>query len=185
MLRPFQIRSAGKDDEALVARLYLAAWRETYDGLLRDAAASICSRSAERWRESFDGAAAAKAVFLISRTGEAPAGFVACGPVQHAKLVAAGFAGEMYSLYLLKRIQGEGAGRLLMRTMARHLLSSGIHDAGTVVLRGNAGMRRFLEAMGALETRIEGVVSALDQTFPYLAYRSCDLAFLAALGDRG
>ena len=184
MLPPLQIRRAGKDDEALIARLYFAAWRETYDGLLRDAASTICSRSAERWREGFDGPAAAKAIFLISRTGDAPAGFVACGPVQHAKLVAAGFAGEMYSLYLLKHIQGEGAGRLLMRTAARHLLSRGIHDAGAVVLRDNDGIRRFLKALGAVETKIEGVVSAMDQTFPSLAYRFCDLALLAALGDR-
>ncbi len=184
MSSPLQIRPAGKDDEALVARLYFAAWRETYNGFLRDAASSICSRSAERWREGFDGPPAAKAIFLISRTGETPAGFVACGPVQHALLVANGFAGEIYSLYLLKHIQGEGAGRPLMRTAACHLLSRGIHDAGVVVLRDNAGIRRFLEALGAVETKIEGVVSAMGQTFPSLAYRFCDLALLAALGQR-
>lgn len=177
----FLVRRAGPEDAGLVARVHLAAWRATYDGLVPDeAAAPSCDERSERWRASFDDPSRPEQVLLVGRAGQAPGGFAAFGPVDNKKLAAAGFGGEVYAVYLLPELQRQGAGRRLMQEAARRLTAQRISSAGVWVLRGNAGARRFYEALGARETGIEGVWPVLDMELPDLAYGWRNLSALAA-----
>lgn len=174
------IRRAGAEDARRVAETHLAAWREAYDGLIPlEAAAPSCDERSERWRKSFADASRDEAVFVASRPGESPQGFIACGPVDSLKLAAAGFAAEIYAIYILGSMRRVGAGRLLTQAAARHLLSRGLAGAGVWVLRDNANARRFYESLGAKETGIEGVWPVLDLELPDLAYGWRDLRPLA------
>jgi ribosomal protein S18 acetylase RimI-like enzyme len=174
------VRRAGRDDARRVAEIHLAAWREAYDGLVPpEAAAPSCEERSERWRASFADPDRDDAVLVVSRPGGAPEGFIACGPVDNAKLARAHFAAEIYAIYILKPLQRQGAGRLLTQAAARHLVSRGMTSAGVWVLRDNAGARRFYEALGATETGIEGVWPVLDMELPDLAYGWRDLRGLA------
>jgi ribosomal protein S18 acetylase RimI-like enzyme len=177
----FVVRRAGREDAEIVARIHLSAWRETYDTLIPPQAAepSVEERAA-RWRASFADASREEAVFLVSRASEAPAGFVACGPVDSQRLAAAGFLGEIYAIYILRRLQRQGAGRMLMRAAARRLLARGLVSAGVWVLRDNLDARRFYESLGAKETGIEGVWPVVGLALPDLAYGWRDLTPLAA-----
>lgn len=171
---------AGLEDAPRIAEIHLAAWRDTYAGLIPpQAAAPSCKERAERWRASFADPSRDDAVFAVSRPGEAPMGFIACGPVDSHKLAAAEFAAEIYAIYILKGLQRMGAGRLLTRAAARHLVSRGMTSAGVWVLRDNAGARRFYEAMGARETGVAGVWPVLDMELPDLAYGWRDLRAIA------
>lgn len=177
----FILRRAGEADAEIVARIHLAAWRESYDGLVPpEAAGPAVAECAARWRESFADPSRGEAVFLLSRAGEAPAGFAACGPVDSPRLAGAGFRGEIYAIYLRRRLHRQGAGRRLMAAAARHLLAQGVADAGVWALRANLAARRFYESLGARETGIEGVWTVMGQDLPDLALGWRDLAPLAA-----
>lgn len=178
------VRRAGPDDASRVAQIHLTAWCETYDGLIPPQAAQpSCAERAERWRESFTDAARDDAVFVVSRPGEAPVGFLACGPVDSARLAGAGYAAEIYAIYILKGLHRQGAGRRLTQAAARHLISRGMTSAGVWVLRDNIVARTFYEAAGARETGIAGVWPVLDMALPDLAYGWRDLRTLVAATD--
>ena len=175
------VHRAGVEAARRVAEIHLAAWSETYDGLVPpEAAGPSCDERAQRWRESFVDPESDDAVFCVSRPGEAPEGFIACGRVDNPKLAKAGFTAEVYAIYILKGLQRQGAGRLLTRTAARHLVARGMTSAGVWVLRDNHGARRFYESLGATETGIAGVWPVLDMELPDLAYGWRDLRGLAA-----
>jgi GNAT superfamily N-acetyltransferase len=178
------IRRAGVDDAEIIARLHVAAWRESYAALVpREALAAMdVSDRAARWRDIFhaqedDGASA---VFLAMSEDDEPKGFAACGRQRVERVEAAGFAGEFTAIYLLGRAQRRGLGRALMGVMAKHLIAKGLSSASVWVFRDNPDARRFYEALGGEETGIDGEWSVLGVTLPDMSYGWRDLSKLVA-----
>ena len=59
--------------------------------------------------------------------------------------------GEFYALYVLRRAQRRGVGRVLMAAMARDRLADGHPSASLWVLETNDPARRFYAALGGRE----------------------------------
>jgi GNAT superfamily N-acetyltransferase len=166
------VRLATRGDAETIARIHVASWRESYAGLMPTetlANLDVAGR-ARRWREIFAAARASDAVFLLEYPGEGPAGFASCGAQRIDRLASLGYSGEFEALYILRRSQRRGGGRALMRAMARHLLGQGWNAASVWVFRDNPPARRFYEALGGVETGIEGTWTTLGLTLPDMSY---------------
>lgn len=180
-----EIRRAGLHDARRIADIHVAAWRETYAGMMP--AATLAGLDVEewagRWRGNLADADPAAATFLaLDETGEA-AGFGFCRRQTNQKMAPLGFTGEIDSLYLLRRIQRRGAGRRLLRRMAAHLVSHGCDSASVWVFRDAQHARRFYEAHGAADTGVAGVWEIYGMVLPDMAYGWRDLSALVSAGS--
>jgi ribosomal protein S18 acetylase RimI-like enzyme len=178
-----QIRRANAADIPELARLHIASWRESYAGWMPDEVLANLDPEdwEERWRAQMAAADQdpAHAVFLALDETGAPAGFGACRRQTSQKLLPLGFDGEVASLYLLRKIQGQGVGPRLIARMATHLVAHECRACGFWVFRNNAGARRFYERLGAAPTGIEGVWEIFGMVLPDIAYGWKDLRPLA------
>jgi GNAT superfamily N-acetyltransferase len=141
------------DDAALLGALHVAAWRETYAGLLPQVLLKSLSieERAGMWRAALEDPAAhhAPALFL-AESGGRPIGFAACSDQRDPMLEARGYDGELGAVYILQRFQRLGIGRALMRLMARALLNRGRRGASLWVLGENQPARIFYERLGGV-----------------------------------
>lgn len=179
-------RAAQPGDAAMLGALHVASWREAYADLLPAAVLDGLSAEArtEMWRAVLGDPAShgGTAVFVAER-GAAIVGFGACGGQRDAALQARGYDGEIGALYILRAHQRAGAGRTLMRLMARALLARGRHAAGLWVLRENAAARAFYERLGG-DLLAEQVGEQAGATLTEVAYGWRDLEVLArGVGD--
>lgn len=167
-----EIRRAGVGDAEAIAGVHIAAWRETYVGMMpaETLAALDPAEWAERWRANLSDADPAAATFLALDEAGAASGFGHCRRQRSEKLLPLGFAGEITSLYLLRRIQRRGIGRRLLRQMSRHLCRHGCDSAAVWVFRDAAHARAFYEAEGALPTGVAGVWEIYGMVLPDMAY---------------
>jgi ribosomal protein S18 acetylase RimI-like enzyme len=188
------IRRAHAGEAAAIAAVHVAAWHETYTGLVpaRMLRAVSVEERARRWQRILTSPdpSLESAVFVAVRPDRTIVGFGSCGRQPAPDLVAGGFAGEFSALYLLAAHQRRGIGRRLMALMAQDLLARDLPSAALWVLRDNAPARRFYEALGArlVGRRAETVDEHLtggrsrpqdDALLHELAYGWSDLALLA------
>jgi ribosomal protein S18 acetylase RimI-like enzyme len=141
-----QLRRATPEDAKALARVHVQAWREAYAGQIPEAVLScldVASR-ATMWRAAMAGTARVQLAVL---NGEI-VGFGASRPQPDPSLP---FAGEISALYVLRRVQRLGVGRMLMAAMARDLLEQNLGSASLWVLETNAGARQFYQALGGRE----------------------------------
>ena len=174
------LRRATPEDAERLAALHVAAWRETYAGLLPEsvlAAQSVAARAA-MWTEILGNPTAETSAWLVEN-GATPAGFGACGRQRDAGLSAAGFEAEIGALYLLRAHQGRGLGRALMQAMAAEMRARGHTTIALWVLRENTTARAFYRHLGG-----EEVAEKQDRrgtaTLTELAYGWRDLSPLLA-----
>jgi ribosomal protein S18 acetylase RimI-like enzyme len=163
MVDEIAIRRAQAGDAAAIAVVHVAAWRETYAGLVPErmlSALSVQERT-RRWHRilTMPEPARASAVFVAVSAAPDVVGFGSCGRQPLADLVAGGFAGEFSALYVLAAHQRRGLGRRLLALMAEDLMAREVRGAALWVLRDNEPARRFYEALGAkvVGRRIETV----------------------------
>ena len=106
------IRPAAPADARALARLHVAAWAETYPGLLPPETILAETEPGRRlwWERTLRQGAV--------RVALAPeAGFAALGAQRDDALRADGYAEEVHALYLLRAAQGRGLGRALLRAV--------------------------------------------------------------------
>jgi phosphoribosylanthranilate isomerase len=141
-----RLRRATPADAEALARVHVQAWRETYTGQVPDTVLSELDAAgrAAVWREAVG---RATQVQLAVLDGEI-VGFGASRPQPDPSLP---FAGEISAIYVLRRAQGAGVGRMLMAAMARDLLERGLRSASLWVLETNAGAQRFYHVLGGRE----------------------------------
>jgi len=182
------IRRAGTADIPALARLHIAAWRESYaDWMPAEVLAGLAPDDwGTRWRTQMAAADhdPAYAAFLALDETGAPAGFGACRRQTSQKLLPLGYDGEIVSLYLLRRIQRQGVGRRLVCEMASHLLAHGCAACGFWVFRDSLKAQAFYERLGATPTGVEGVWEIFGMVLPEMAYGWKDIRPLSAGGDR-
>jgi phosphoribosylanthranilate isomerase len=138
-----RLRRATPADAEALARVHAQAWRETYAGQIPEAVLGGLGAAGRTvmWREAV---ARGTPVQLALLDGEI-VGFGASRPQPDPSLA---FAGEISAIYVLRRAQGAGVGRMLMAAMARDLLERGLRSASLWVLETNAGAQRFYRALG-------------------------------------
>jgi ribosomal protein S18 acetylase RimI-like enzyme len=146
------IRRALASDAAAIAAVHVAAWQESYPGLMPERVLnrlSVQDRT-ERWHRilTVPDPAMESAVFVGAGLDQALVGFGSCGRQRSPELVAAGFQGEFSALYVLAAHHGKGVGRRLMAALARDLRERGLQGGALWVLRDNLRARRFYEGLG-------------------------------------
>lgn len=137
------IRSATQEDASSIARVHLEGWRTTYRGIVPDA--HLAGLNAEertiRWREILS---SGRRVFVADQDGEI-VGFISGGAIREP---LADYDAELYSIYLLLRVQSQGIGTALLIELAKRLDEDGFESMAAWVFEANAAIR-FYEASGA------------------------------------
>lgn len=146
----YLVRRALLVDVPTLADIHVRAWRESYRGIVSDAALDRLSverralQHAERIGRPLDDSA----TYVAIEPGRSVVGFGVCGPRRSGP---PDFEGEFYALYLLDRAKGQGLGRRLMAHMADWLVSRGLSSAFVLALKENQPARRFYERLGGVE----------------------------------
>ncbi|WP_160168606.1 GNAT family N-acetyltransferase [Exiguobacterium artemiae] len=135
------IRAAVLEDAAVIARIHVASWRETYRTIMPDP--YLDQLSAENresgWRKSL----AEGPVFVaLDQTNEI-VGFANGGPSRENDATE----GELYALYLLKSHQGQGTGKRLFDHVLEDLRRKDFQSCIVSVLADNPS-RFFYERFG-------------------------------------
>jgi GNAT superfamily N-acetyltransferase len=137
------IRIAEVRDAAAIAHVHVQSWLTTYKGIVpKEYLASL--NEAERvplWR---DWLTSDISVFVAEIEGEV-VGFAGGGAIReplHA------YDSELYTLYLLRKVQGRGVGKALLRVVVEALVQKGHRSMLVWVLEQNPAVR-FYENAGA------------------------------------
>jgi ribosomal protein S18 acetylase RimI-like enzyme len=142
-----RIRAATEADSEAIGRVHVAAWRETYRGLIPDHVLAALSpeQRAEQWRSGLARGAKGPSVFVAEDSNESIVGFGAAGPPRDTTL---GWQAEIHALYLLRANQRRRLGTQIMQHLAAALLLRGRRSVGLWVLTTNAPARAFYERFG-------------------------------------
>ncbi|MED2799759.1 GNAT family N-acetyltransferase [Bacillus thuringiensis] len=142
-----RIEKAKKEDIKDIARVYVDGWKTTYQGLVTDDyLESLSYEEAERkWFDLLNSENQTFIYIAINDAGKV-IGFAA-GQNSDDK----NFAGELYSLYLLKESRGLGAGRQLVSAIAKEFKEKGIESMMVWVMKKNKSGLGFYERMGGEE----------------------------------
>jgi ribosomal protein S18 acetylase RimI-like enzyme len=135
-----ELRRATPEDAAAIAAIQVAGWRETYPGILPEEylAALSVERRAEAWRKMLaDGAS----VQIAEGSGFAVVG------AQRDDALAAEWPDELQAIYVLRKHQGRGLGRALLRAA----LGADPRPFSAFVLEGNDRALGFYLGTGAVE----------------------------------
>ena len=164
---------AGPGDAAALAEVHVRSWRETYPGLLPTQYLDRMSIPvhATRWRRQLTRARPGEVILAAEGSG----GLMAyC-----AGAVMGENDAEIFTLYLLKSVQGSGLGRRLFVTVARVLAAEGARALRVWVLNGNERAKGFYAHLGGApvaERPVAGWGGGLRET----AYRWRDIGTLAS-----
>ncbi len=172
-MRDPAVRPARLEDGGRIGEIHVAAWRETYAGLMppaRLAALNVAERTA-MWRHQL-ASGTARGIAVAALDGVI-VGFAACAKQRTPELATMGYASEVTAIYVLRAGQGRGAGRLLMRAMARRLIAEGYRSMALWMLATNTPARGFYERLGGVV-----VMERVEDGVPEVAYGWRDVASL-------
>jgi ribosomal protein S18 acetylase RimI-like enzyme len=143
-----EIRLATLRDAEAIARVHVDAWIETYTGLLPDALIEALPDSyAQRvklWSSVLESGRERSSLYVVEADLRV-VGFAHCGAPLHE---LEGFDGEITAIYLLKRAQGQGVGRRLMRVIVEDLRGRGYRSMAVWVLKTNLPAVGFYQRLG-------------------------------------
>jgi ribosomal protein S18 acetylase RimI-like enzyme len=175
-LLDYVISPAGPGDAADLANVHVRSWRQTYPGILPQAALSRMSIAAHTRRFRLELTRAHKGqVTLVAEGAEGAVGY-ASGAVLTGD--GRGADAEVFTLYVLRAAQGLGVGRALLQAQARVLRAEGAKSLMLFVLSRNEPARAFYERLGGeafAEVASHGWGEGLTET----AYRWPDIGVLA------
>jgi ribosomal protein S18 acetylase RimI-like enzyme len=140
------IRGANLTDAEAVAKVHVASWRESYEGIVPKAVLdtlSVAERT-ERWRGIL-AKAGHQSLYVAEQEGTL-VGFAQGGGNLSDEL---GQERELYAIYLLSRVKWQGIGRRLLRTLVDDFIRQGANSASLWVFKENHSARRFYERLGA------------------------------------
>ena len=144
----YLILPAGPADAEALAQVHVAAWRETYRGLLPDAFLARMSEAghARRFRRELE-RPGPHDVTLAAMNPYGVFGYVSGGP---SRAPGAEGEAEIATLYVLRQAQGRGVGRRLLTDAVRALAARGAQSLAISVLAENAQARAFYEHLGGV-----------------------------------
>ncbi|NIX75491.1 GNAT family N-acetyltransferase [Microvirga terricola] len=151
------IRHAKADDAQGLAKVFEAAWREAYQGVIPGVALEkmLVRRSPRWWRSTL----ARSRPLAVLDIGQGIAGYASYGRCRDRASPA---AGEIDELYLLPEYQGLGFGRRLFRAVCNDLRAQEMTPVMLWALADNTRACAFYEGLGGrvagrVEERIGGV----------------------------
>ena len=140
------MRSPSPEDAREIAKVHVDAWRETYNEILpREVLEGLSyERREQHWHQVLSDPLSDSILCVLDRLGEGIKGFVAVGPEREQ---IQWYDGEVYAIYLLKEVQGQGYGRRLFERGAEALRQKGLQSMALWVLKDNPS-RGFYEHLG-------------------------------------
>jgi ribosomal protein S18 acetylase RimI-like enzyme len=118
---PFHIREANEADVPALARLHVQTFNETHrDGRPGGPAYELRER---QWRQVFEIKDGSTFCYVIEDDFRELVGFARGTPHDGG---LPGYAGELTKIYLLRSVQRQGLGRLLLCAVARRFLDRGV-----------------------------------------------------------
>ena len=171
----FVLFPPGPYDADDLARVHVAAWRETYRGLLPDAYLARMSETAQaqRFAQALKSPGADEVTLAVGDR-DGIVGYAGGGPARNG---APGEA-EIHTLYLLRRAQAQGLGRRLLSGMARAMATRGARSLVISVLRDNQRARGFYEHMGGVPDPARREPGPGGRLLVEIAYRWADIRSL-------
>jgi ribosomal protein S18 acetylase RimI-like enzyme len=173
----YVISPAGPADAAELARVHVRSWRETYPGLLPQAALNRMSAEAHARRFRLELTRAKPGQVTLVAEGAAGAVGYASGAV--VKGDGRGADAEVFTLYVVRAAQGVGVGRALLKAQARVLAAEGAKSLMLFVLSRNERARGFYERLGG-QAFAEVASTGWGQGLTETAYRWPDIFLLAS-----
>jgi L-amino acid N-acyltransferase YncA len=143
---PLSIRKARRDDATGIACIFVDSWRETYAGILPDAALTALSKQRESlvWRDIIARQSGRSPVLVAADAKERLYGFASLGPSRERSLP---YEAEVYTLYVAPGHTGQGIGRALLRDSFALFRRAGFRSTIIWALASNPS-RFFYEAQG-------------------------------------
>jgi ribosomal protein S18 acetylase RimI-like enzyme len=141
------IRPATPNDAAGIAKVHIDSWRTSYAGIVPDdfLASMEYKERTSRWQSILTTYADRNYTCVAEVDGEI-IGF-ASGGIQR-DIGFPDYTGELYAIYLLQSVQGNGYGRQLFEVLVKDLIEHGHQSMLLWVLRDNRPARGFYEKMG-------------------------------------
>jgi ribosomal protein S18 acetylase RimI-like enzyme len=137
------IRTARVGDEADIASVHDAAWREAYRGVIpgRELEQMIARRGSAWWRVAI----ARRTPLLVLEFSDTVVGYVSYG---RNRVPALGYGGEIFELYLSPECQGCGFGRRMFDASRKDLASHGYATFVVWALADNERAVGFYQRLG-------------------------------------
>jgi GNAT superfamily N-acetyltransferase len=172
------VRDAIVGDARAIAEVHLASWKTTYPGLIPQEYIDglRVEDGAARWTSWLE---AGNATVMVAEDAAGVFGFAAGGAPLHP---VEGFAGELSAIYLLATHQGHGAGRALVRRVARELETQGIRSLLVWALRDNPACG-FYERLGGVRVA-DKMIEIGGVLLPEVAFGWGDIGVLCQTGRR-
>lgn len=141
------VRAAQSSDAADIGLVHVRAWQVTYAGHFPQEFLDALdpAQRGDVWRRYFERGPSDREALLVSDIGTHVGGFANVGPSRDE---GADGVGEVYAIYLLPELWGQGLGRDLMVAALDALAGHGFGEATLWVLNANERARRFYEAGG-------------------------------------
>jgi GNAT superfamily N-acetyltransferase len=150
------IRHAKPDDAPALSKVFDAAWREAYTGIIPGVTLQkMFARRGERWWRS---TVTRGRPLVVLDIGQGIAGYASYGRCRDRSLPA---DGEIDEIYLLPEYQGIGLGRRLFKAVLNDLRHDGMARVAVWALAENERACAFYEGLGGrsiarVEERIGG-----------------------------
>jgi ribosomal protein S18 acetylase RimI-like enzyme len=143
----FRLRTATIADVSGIVGVHNSSWRTTYAGLLSDETLDTLltpERRTAQWTRILTERQDSERVIVAEQDGGI-VGFASCG---RERQIIPDYEGELYAIYLLQSVQGQGIGTALFRQVVHVLREHGLTSMMLWVLKENQPARRFYEARG-------------------------------------
>lgn len=138
-----RIREAILNDAEGIARVHVDSWRTTYKDIVPDSYLQQLSyeQRTENWRRGIG----KNALYVAEDKDGKIVGFATGGKERTGNYDA---DGELYAIYLLHEVQGQGIGMKLTQLIAQNLKAQGFTSMLVWVLERNPS-KAFYESLGA------------------------------------
>jgi GNAT superfamily N-acetyltransferase len=164
------VRTATPDDADAIARLRATTWQYAYAHLFtEEQLASIpVEEGAARLRGHIE-TSQPRFHTLVAVLGDPVVGFAQLGPKDFSADETE--VGELYAIYVLPHLHGQGVGRALMAEVVGRLRGEGFGEAVLWVFEDNPRTRRFYEQAGWSTDGGTKDETWLESTAPAVRYR--------------
>lgn len=166
-----KIRPAVLTDARSIAHVHVASWRAAYAGVVPQAHLDSLDEAhfTEQWEHWIT--SETSATFCVAEVDGDLCGFAAAGPIR--KLISF-YDAELYAIYLLPEMQGQGIGRGLFDYIADELVAQKRHHLLLWSLRDNPSTG-FYRRLGG-EAVAEDVCEIGGEVLPTVAFGWTDIA---------
>lgn len=140
------IRKASVEDAAAISTVHVAAWKESYHGIVSDEVLNNLSiqRRMDQWVNALSDEDSIYHQVLVAEMNGLVVGFSNFGAARDVKL---GFDGELFAIYILRAAHKRGIGRQLVEEAVKGLRGLGHTSMLVWVLKDNPA-RGFYERLG-------------------------------------